>query len=148
MLERFRWWIGMTICTRWWLHNCLKSQARKTSRLMICRPIMSMPLPEEPSIAVNVDYFFPLPVTPRGNTYILIFTDRFGRRADMYAATAAEFIAEGTANILISQYIPLWGCPRSILSDNRLQICSKLSHAVSKFLGVREIATSSYHPKR
>ena len=42
---------------------------------------------------------------------------RFSRRADMFAVTAAEFTAEGTANILVNQYIPLWGCPRTILSD-------------------------------
>ena len=36
--------------------------------------------------------------------------------------------------------------PRSLLSDNGLQFCSKLSHAVSKLLGTRKIATSSYHP--
>ena len=60
-----------------------------------------------PSIAVSVDYFAPLPVTPRGNTYILIFTDRFSRQADMFAVTAADFTAEGTADILINRYIPL-----------------------------------------
>ena len=32
-----------------------------------------------------------------------------------------------------------------MLSFNRLQVCSKLSHAVYKLLGVRKIATSSYH---
>ena len=48
----------------------------------------------------HFDYFDPLPVTPRGSTYILLFTDRFSRRADMCPATAAEFTAEGTANIL------------------------------------------------
>ena len=86
------------------------------------------------------------PVVPqiRGNTYILLFTDRFSRRADMYAVTAAEFTAEGTANILVNPYIPLWGCPHSILSDNGLQFCSKPSHAVYQLLGVRKIATSSY----
>ena len=88
----------------------------------------------------------PLPVTPRGNTCILLFTGSFSRRADMFAVTAAEFTAEGTANILINRYIPLWGCPRSILSDNGLQFCSKLLHAVYKLLEVRKIATSSYHP--
>ena len=59
----------------------------------------------------------------------LLFTDRFSHRADMYTVTAAEFTAEGTANILINRYIPLWECPRSILSDNGLQFCSKLSRA-------------------
>ena len=64
----------------------------------------------------------------------------------MYAVTAAEFTAEGTANILFNRYIPLWGCPRSIRSDNGLQFCLKLLQAVYKLLGVRKIATSSYHP--
>ena len=65
-----------------------------------------MPLPERPGIAVSVDCLSPLPVTPGSNTYILLFQDRFSRRADMYAVTAAEFTAEGTANILINRYIP------------------------------------------
>ena len=45
----------------------------------------------------------------------------------MYAVTAAEFTAEGTTNIPINRYISLWGCPRSILSDNGLQFFSKLT---------------------
>ena len=64
----------------------------------------------------------------------------------MYAFTAAEFTSEGTANTMINRYIPLWGCPRSMLSDNGLQLCSKLLHAVYKLLGVQKIATSFYHP--
>ena len=64
----------------------------------------------------------------------------------MLAVTVGEFTAEGTANILINQYIPLWGCPRSIFSDNGLQVCSKLSQAVYKLFGVQKIATSSYRP--
>ena len=64
----------------------------------------------------------------------------------MYAVTAAEVTAQGTANILINWYIPLWGCPRSILSGSGLQLCSKLLQAVYKLLGIRKMATSSYHP--
>ena len=64
----------------------------------------------------------------------------------MYAVAPAEFTAEGTADILANQYIPLWGCPASLLSDNGTQFCSKLSQAVYKLLGVRKVATSSYHP--
>ena len=105
-----------------------------------------MPLPEGPGVAVSVDYFSPLPVTPRGNTYILLFTDRFSRRGDTFLVTAAEFTVEGAAKILVNQYIPLWGCPRTILSDNGLQFCSKLLQAVYQLLGVHKLATSSYHP--
>ena len=105
-----------------------------------------MPLPEGLRVAISVDYFGPLPVTPRGNIYILLITDRFSRRADMFPVSAAEFTAAGTANILVNKHIPLWGCPRTILWDNGLQSCSKLSQAVYQLLGVRKLATSSYHP--
>ena len=64
---------------------------------MVRWPVISIPLPEGPGIAVSVNYFDPLPVAPRGNTYILLFTDRVSGRSDMYAVTAAEFTAEGTA---------------------------------------------------
>ena len=83
----------MSICTRGWLRHCLKRQARKTSRLMVHWPIISMPQPEEPGIAVSADYFGPFPVTPRGDTYILLFTDYFSRRSDKYAVITTEFTA-------------------------------------------------------
>ena len=136
----------MNICSRWWLHHCLKCRARKKSRMTVRWPITSMPLPEGPGIAVNVDHYGPVPVTPRGNTYILLFADGFSRRADMVVVTADTFTAEGTANIPINRYIPLWRCSRSTLSDHDLQFRSKLSHAVYKLLGVRKISTRSYHP--
>ncbi|CAB1119842.1 unnamed protein product [Ectocarpus sp. CCAP 1310/34] len=58
-----------------------------------------------------------------------------------------HFTAEGTADILVNRYIPLWGCPLNLLSDNGSQFCSKLSQAVCARLAIRKVATSSYHPK-
>ena len=75
----------------------------------------------------------------------MLITDLFTRGADMFPVTAAEFTAEGAVNVLINKYIPLWGCPRTILSDNGLQFFSKLSQAVYQLLGVRKLATSPYH---
>ena len=146
MLERFYWWVGMEVCTKWWVRRCLKCQARKTSRQTIRWPTLSIPLPNSPGISVSVDYFGPLPTTARRNSYILLFTDRFSRRADMFAVTAAEFTAKGTANILVNRFIPLWGCPSTLLSDNGLQFCVQLATAVYKLLGVHKLTTSAYHP--
>ena len=100
----------------------LEVPSTETPRLSVRWPIISMLLSEGPSVVVSVDFFGPLPVTPRGSTYILLFTNRFSRRADMFPVTAAEFTAEGTANILVNQCIPLRRCPRTILSDNGLQV--------------------------
>lgn len=82
----------------------------------------------------------------RDNTYILLFADRFSRRADTFAVTAAAITSEGTANVLVNQHIPLCGYPRSIRSDNGFQVCLKLSHVVYNLFGVRKIITSSCHP--
>ena len=83
MLERFCWWVGMKVCTKWWVRRCLKCQARKTSRQTVRWPVLPIPPLNSPGVAVCVDYFGPLPITARGNSYILLFTDRFSRRADM-----------------------------------------------------------------
>ena len=64
----------------------------------------------------------------------------------MFAFTAAEFAAEGTANILVNRFIPLWGCPATLLSDSGLQFCAQLTTAVYKLLGVHKLTTSVYHP--
>ena len=146
MLERFYWWVGMEACTKWWVRRCLKCQARKTSRQTVRWPILPIPLPNSPGVAVSVDYFGPLPITARGSSYILHFTDRFSRRADMFAVTTAEFTAEGTTNILVNRFIPLWGCPSTLLSDNGPQFCARLATAVYKLLGIHKLTTSAYHP--
>ena len=135
----------MEACTKWGVRRCLKCQARKSSRQTIRWPTLSIPLPNGPGISVSVDYCGPLPITARGKSYILLFTDRFSRRADMFAVTAAEFTAEGTANILVNRIIPLWGCPSTLLSDNELQLCAQLATAVYKLLGIHKLATSTYH---
>ena len=146
MLERFYWWVGMEACTKWWVRRCLKCQARKISRQTVRWPILPIPLPNSPGVAVSVDYFGPLPITVRGNSYTLLVTDRFSRRADMFAVTTAEFTAEGTANILVNRFIPLWGCPSTLLPDNGPQFCARLATSVYKLLGIHKLTTSAYHP--
>ena len=65
---------------------------------------------------------------------------------DMFAVTAAEFTAEGTASILVNRFIPLWGCPPTLLSDNGLQFYAQLATAVYKLLGAHKLTTIAYHP--
>ena len=64
----------------------------------------------------------------------------------MFAVTAAEFTAEDTANTLVNRYIPLWGCPSTLLSDNRPRFCAQPTTAMSKPLGIYNLTTSTYYP--
>ena len=72
MLTHFYWWIGMDISTRWWSRRYLKCQAHKTSRQTIRWSTLFMRLPIGPGILISVDCFGRLPLTPRGNAYILL----------------------------------------------------------------------------
>lgn len=135
-LKRLNWWVGMSVCTRWWLRHCLKCQARKPRGMLVRWLTVSIPLPEGPGIVVSVDCLGPLPVTPCGNTNTLLFTDRFRRRAVMF--TVAQPSSPLKAPLTLSS--------TGILSDKGLQFCSKLSPAVCQPLRVRKIATRSYHP--
>ena len=134
----------MEACTKWWVRRCLNAtRVKPPARLFAGQ---SSPSPTSPGVAVSVDYFGPLPIMARENSYILLFTGRFSRRPDMFAVTAAEFAAEGTANILVNRCIPLWGCPSTVLSDNGPQFCARLATAVYKLLGIHKLTTSAYHP--
>ena len=146
MLARFYWWIGMDVSVRGWIRRCLHCQARKISRNTIRWPTLSLSLHNGPGITVGVDYFGPLPLTPCGNVHILLFTDSFSRRADMFAVSAENFTAAGTADILLNEYIPLWGCPVTLLSDNGQQFTSKLATIVYDHVGIRKVNTSAYYP--
>ena len=64
----------------------------------------------------------------------------------MFAVIAAEFTAEGTANILANRFIPLWGCPSTLLSDNGLQLCAQLAMSVYKRMGIHKLTAHAYHP--
>ena len=64
----------------------------------------------------------------------------------MSATTEAQFTASDTADILVDQYIPLWGCSVTLPSDNGLQVCSKIPLTLFDRLGINKIVTRSYHP--
>ena len=55
-------------------------EVSSTANIAVGGPLaISMPLPEGPGIAFSVDYVRLVPVTPRGKTTIMLFTDRFSR---------------------------------------------------------------------
>ena len=63
----------------------------------------------------------------------------------MFTVTTAELTAKGTANILVIRFISLWGCPSTLLSDDRPQFCARLATTVYKLLGIPHYGTNISH---
>ena len=142
----------MGTCTWWGLRNCLKCQARQTSRQTVRWPTITLLLPEGPYIAVRVDYFGPLPVTPRGNTYqgtscfslIVPAAEPTSSRSQRLSSPLGTRLTFSSTGIFPS------GDARaasSRSSDNGLQFCSKLSYAVHQLLGFGKLPPAPT-PKR
>lgn len=105
-----------------------------------------MTLPIVPGEAISMGHFGPILVTRSGYKYILLDTDRFNRQAAMYPIAAAQFTAVGNANILVNDFIPKWGCPKSLLSDNGRQFFCELLRAGWELMGMRKLPIRTHHP--
>ena len=53
--------------------------------------------------------------------------------------------AAGTADVVLNEYIPLWGCPVTLPSDTGHNFTSKLANVVYDRLGIHNLNTSAYH---
>ena len=64
---------------------------------------------------LSTDVLGPFPETPRGDTYILVLTDHFIKRVEIFDVASQTAIT--TARIILNEVIAWFGCPYSILGD-------------------------------
>ena len=86
-------------------------------------------------VAVGVDNFGPLPATPRAAA--TLFSSRVGSAgAPTCTPSRLRNSRLKAPRALVNKYIPvpLWGCPASPLSVNRLHICSSCRMPCTNFL--------------
>ena len=94
---------------------------------------------------ITTDFIGPLPMTPRGNTYVLTFYCAFTGWPEAFATVdcthstfAEKFIAE-----VIARHDP----PDEILSDNGSAYVADGIARVMELVGVRHLFTPTYHPQ-
>eukprot|EP00743_Colponemidia_sp_Colp-15_P008095 GILK01008773.1.p3 GENE.GILK01008773.1~~GILK01008773.1.p3 ORF type:complete len:206 (+),score=26.59 GILK01008773.1:3780-4397(+) len=99
----------------------------------------------EPCETVSMDILGPLPVTERGNQYILVITDYLTRFCEAVALETTEpvQVAEGFVAYWVLQY----GAPKRLLSDRGANFLSEVVRWTCQVLRVKKINTASYHPQ-
>ena len=94
---------------------------------------------------VGVDLIGPLPITDRGNRYILVAVDYFSRWAEAYPLVDTR--AETVADVLVREWVCRYGAPHSLHSDQGAQFTSNLFQEMCRVLGVEKTQTTPYHPQ-
>ena len=107
-------------------------------------PLIPRPIITEPFSRIAMDIVGPLPLSRRGNRYILVVCD--------YATWYPEAVALKTidAETIAEELVTLFsrvGIPQEILTDQGANFTSHLLTELYKMLRVRPIRTTPYHPQ-
>ena len=97
-----------------------------------------------PFSEIVVDVLGPLTRTARRCKYIVVFMDRLTRWPEAFAVTNQR--AKTIATLLMTEIIPRYGAPRTLLSDQGTNFLSKLCKKVYKLMKIHKLQTSAYFP--
>ena len=142
---RLTWyWPGMTSDIRRLVKTCEICQKAKSGGLR--QPSTQGPLwVGRPWQKVAVDLVGPLPVTPRGNKWIMVLTDHFTRWQDALPLTDAT--APVVAEMLDARVFSYFGIPEELHSDRGAQFEGDLITELCSWWGITKTRTTPYHPQ-
>ena len=142
LLQRF-YWFEVREDLKIWIAKCQTSGAYKLPSKSAKAPLGSMPTCA-PWDRLSTDTIGPFPLTPRGNKYILTFTDHFTKWVEVFAIP--DQTATTCANILLNEIISRYGCPLSLHSDQGRNYTSDLFTELCQLLEIRKTRTSPRNP--
>ena len=126
------------------LKGCQSCQ-RKGQTVQVQKGVLVSPSDGYPFQRICLDFVGPLPLTRRGNEYILTIRDSFTRWLEAVPLRRAN--SETVARILEREVFCRYGFPDSIHSDQGSQFTSQFFHELTQALGIRATTTPAYNPK-
>jgi len=100
---------------------------------------------KEPFYQIGIDFVGPLPITERGNRYIIVAMDYFTKWPE--ARAVSEATAKETSRFIYEDIICRHGCPKKILSDRGSHFNNQLIKELMKKFEIRHNLSTPYHPK-
>ena len=99
----------------------------------------------EPMERIAVDILGPLPLTTKGNRFIVIVADYFTKWVEGYAV--ANHQAETIAEVLVNNIFNRFGLPQTLHSDQGRDFECPLFQQVCQLLGIHKTRTTPWHPQ-
>lgn len=115
-----------------------RGKSKKTQRLH--------PIPVHgPFFQIGIDFVGPLPITEKGNRYIIVAMDYLTKWPE--ARPVPQATAEATASFLYEDIICRHGCPSRILTDRGTHFNNQLVNSLMDRFSVKHLLSSPYHPQ-
>ncbi|KAI4887649.1 hypothetical protein NFI96_026195 [Prochilodus magdalenae] len=136
-------WPSMFRDIRDWCEQC-KACQRRRSPVPPHRAQMGSSSTARPFERVAAD-LVELPVTTRGNRYVLVVEDYFTKFVNLYAL--ANQTAQTVAQCLFGDYVLVHGVPERLHSDQGRQFEAEVVQCLCRLLGITKTRTTPYNPK-
>lgn len=143
LLQRF-YWYGVREDVDLWVDKCETCASVKKPTQTIKAPLGEMPV-GAPLDRMATDILGPLPVTPRGNRFILVVTDAFTKWVEIFPIP--DQTAPTCARVILNEVIARFGSPLELLSDQGPNYESILFKELCHMLEIRKIRTSPGNPR-
>ncbi|XP_067892285.1 uncharacterized protein ervk-19 isoform X1 [Heterodontus francisci] len=137
----------------WWGRGFKKHAQQVADRCVVCQknnpgpttimPQLRAPAPAGSFQCLQVDYITLPPC--QGYTGILVIVDKFSRWVE--AVPARNSTANHRAKVLCKDYIPRWGVPVSIDSDQGTHFTGAVCQEVSRLLNITWDLHCPHHPQ-
>ena len=141
--QRF-YWFGMADDINLWVLKCDVCNQNKTPQRTPKAPLGDMRV-GAPLDRICADHFGPLPLTARGNRFVLVVTDHFSRWVELFPVPDQS--AQTCARVMLNEVISRYGCPLAIHSDQGRCYESNIFKELCKMLEVRKSRTSVRNPR-
>ena len=136
-------WKGMYNDCKNWVLSCENCNTRKAP----VQPTKAE-LHPLPPIMMNERWamdIVTLPLTPRGNRYVLVFTEYNSRFAEAFALPNTQ--ATTIARTLVDEICFRYGSPQQLLSDLGANLISQVVAETCQIMGIERLFTSPYRPQ-
>lgn len=125
--------------------KCLYCQQEKLNRLRHREEACIPNTPEFPNDKIAMDIFGPLPITSKGNQFVLSIQDQLTKY--LILIPMKDQRAESIIDKLIEHFIYTFSAPKQILTDQGSNFVSNLMQGFEEAFQIKHIKTTSFHPQ-
>lgn len=142
--KRF-YWPNMNKDIQDYINACEPCARRKTPNHLKPAPLQKFSIPREPFYRIAMDIVGPLPVTYKGNKYILTVQDALTKYVEAFPLP--DQTAPTVAKAFVKGIILRHGTPKQLLTDLGKNFVSNLMENICNVLQIQHLKTTAYRPQ-